>query len=151
MKPSTLKFTNNCQLAVIHLDWLSEHSQPDSPKEEDQPHRSPSSTSDAMPRQMTPPPTKFLLNSAKSPLIGLSSLLSKNLPVKKPPFTCLFCRGRKIACGAPLPGKKTCRSVSLSLSLSLCKKLKIFSSQCRKRSLQCHYPPGNPTGKETSK
>ena len=30
---------------------------------------------------------------------------------KKPALTCLFCRGRKIACGAPLPGSKdkTCK------------------------------------------
>jgi hypothetical protein len=116
MKPPTLKFTNNCQLAVMRLDRLSEDSQPDSPKAEDQSYRSVSSTSDATPRQTTPPPTEFLLNSAKSPSIGLSSLPSKNLPEKKPPLACLFCRGRKIACGPPLPGKKTCKSVSLSLS-----------------------------------
>ncbi|KAF8238547.1 hypothetical protein L208DRAFT_269084 [Tricholoma matsutake] len=41
----------------------------------------------------------------------------------KPPLACLFCRTRKIACGAPLAGseKKTC-------------------SQCEKRGLHCSFP-----------
>lgn len=113
MKPPTLKFTNNCQLAVMRLDRLSEQSS--------------SKTLHVSSCQITPTPTEFLLSSPKSPSIGLSSVPSKNLPERKPPLACLFCRGRKIACGPPLPGstKKTCKSVALFLSLlSHCKKLK---------------------------
>ncbi|KAH7888961.1 hypothetical protein F5I97DRAFT_1935371 [Phlebopus sp. FC_14] len=42
---------------------------------------------------------------------------------KKPALACLFCRGRKIACGPPLPGSKdkTC-------------------NQCARRQLKCEYP-----------
>ncbi|KAF8877622.1 hypothetical protein BD779DRAFT_1448421, partial [Infundibulicybe gibba] len=41
---------------------------------------------------------------------------------KKPPkLACLFCRGRKIACGPPRLGSKTC-------------------NQCQRRSLMCEYP-----------
>ncbi|KAL4073773.1 hypothetical protein V8B97DRAFT_1936134 [Scleroderma yunnanense] len=42
---------------------------------------------------------------------------------KKPALACLFCRGRKIACGPPLPGNKdkTCH-------------------QCARRHLKCEYP-----------
>ena len=41
----------------------------------------------------------------------LSPLPSKRTAEKKPPLACLFCRGRKIACGPPLPGSKdkTCK------------------------------------------
>lgn len=124
MKPPTLNFTNNCQLAVMRLDRLGEDSQIDSLKHGDQLYASSSST----------PPTEFLLNSAKSPSIGLSSLPSNNLPERKPPLACLFCRGRKIACGPPLPGsiRKTC-------------------NQCRKRSLQCHYPSESRRGMRKKK
>lgn len=44
----------------------------------------------------------------------LSPLPSSKRPLeKKPPLACLFCRGRKIACGPPLPGSldKTCKCV----------------------------------------
>ncbi|KAF9227112.1 hypothetical protein BS17DRAFT_446648 [Gyrodon lividus] len=42
---------------------------------------------------------------------------------KKPALACLFCRGRKIACGPPSPGSKdkTC-------------------NQCLRRHLKCEYP-----------
>lgn len=42
---------------------------------------------------------------------------------KKPALACLFCRGRKIACGPPVPGSKdrTC-------------------NQCARRHLKCEYP-----------
>ncbi|KAH6913843.1 hypothetical protein BKA70DRAFT_1095529 [Coprinopsis sp. MPI-PUGE-AT-0042] len=42
---------------------------------------------------------------------------------KKPPLACLFCRGRKIACGPPVPGgdDHTC-------------------NQCHRRQLKCEYP-----------
>ncbi|KAF9486716.1 hypothetical protein BDN71DRAFT_1425770, partial [Pleurotus eryngii] len=48
------------------------------------------------------------------------SPLSDEKPLK---LACLFCRGRKIACGPPLPGSKdrTCK-------------------QCQRRSLKCEYP-----------
>lgn len=41
----------------------------------------------------------------------LSPLQTKRQAEKKPPLACLFCRGRKIACGPPLPGSKdkTCK------------------------------------------
>lgn len=129
MKPPTLKFTNNCQLGVMRLDRLSDRSHLESPQYGGHSHASPSDPSSVSmdvdddddngnnngncSPSTTPPPTEFLLNSAKSPSIGLSSLPSKNIPEKKPPLACLFCRGRKIACGAPLPGtiKKTCKLV----------------------------------------
>lgn len=43
--------------------------------------------------------------------VRLSPLPSKRAVEKKPPLACLFCRGRKIACGSPLPGSKdkTCK------------------------------------------
>ena len=132
MKPSTLKFTNNCQLGVMRLNRLSlsDHDHIESPEhvgqaypcssepsppaatahDHDHDHDSEESTA------RSPAATEFLLNSAPSPSIGLSSLPSKNTLEKKPPLACLFCRGRKIACGAPLPGslKKTCKLVPRS-------------------------------------
>ncbi|CAK5265819.1 unnamed protein product [Mycena citricolor] len=45
---------------------------------------------------------------------------------KKPPLACLFCRGRKIACGPsmPVPGKPD----------------KFACNQCQRRALECTYP-----------
>ncbi|EDR05507.1 uncharacterized protein LACBIDRAFT_329840 [Laccaria bicolor S238N-H82] len=40
------------------------------------------------------------------PLMPLTALPIKCPAEKKPPLACLFCRGRKIACGAPIPGSK---------------------------------------------
>ncbi|KAF8815735.1 hypothetical protein BYT27DRAFT_6662400 [Phlegmacium glaucopus] len=119
MKPPTLKFTNNCQLAVMRLDRLSSK----------QGHLNPSSKYKG--HSYAGSSKTF---SPKSPSIGLSSVPSKNLPERKPPLACLFCRGRKIACGPPLPGsgKKTC-------------------NQCRKRSLQCHYPSESRRGMRKKK
>ncbi|KAF9478619.1 hypothetical protein BDN70DRAFT_808504, partial [Pholiota conissans] len=53
---------------------------------------------------------------------------------KKPPLACLFCRGRKIACGPPLPGSddKTC-------------------NQCQRRSLRCEYPSESRRGMRKKK
>lgn len=50
------------------------------------------------------------LNSPRTS-IPLSPLLGKRQLERKPPLACLFCRGRKIACGPPLPGSmnKTCK------------------------------------------
>lgn len=112
MKPLTLKFPNNCQLG---LNWLSDCSDLDS-SQLSQSHPAPSQPLPITPCPSTPPPTEFLLNSAPSPSIGLSSLPLKNTPEpeKKPPLACYFCRGRKIACGEPI--NKTCKSV-LPLSL----------------------------------
>ncbi|EDR05345.1 uncharacterized protein LACBIDRAFT_303218 [Laccaria bicolor S238N-H82] len=57
------------------------------------------------------------------PLMPLTPLPIKCPAEKKPPLACLFCRRRKIACGAPIPGSKdkTC-------------------NQCQRRSLRCEYP-----------
>lgn len=57
------------------------------------------------PRQISPPPHP------------------KRSMDKKPALACLFCRGRKIACGPPVPGSKdrTC-------------------NQCARRHLKCEYP-----------
>jgi hypothetical protein len=53
--------------------------------------------------------------NGRNPRGGAMSLsplpTNKRQVEKKPPLACLFCRGRKIACGAPLPGSldKTCK------------------------------------------
>ncbi|KAF6761166.1 hypothetical protein DFP72DRAFT_1062191 [Ephemerocybe angulata] len=53
---------------------------------------------------------------------------------KKPPLACLFCRGRKIACGPPAPDGdgKTC-------------------NQCHRRSLKCEYPAESRRGMRKDK
>jgi len=45
------------------------------------------------------------------PLMPLTPLPIKRPTGKKPPLACFFCRGRKIACGPPIPGSKdkTCK------------------------------------------
>ncbi|EIW83497.1 hypothetical protein CONPUDRAFT_164428 [Coniophora puteana RWD-64-598 SS2] len=61
---------------------------------------------------------------SNSPKVRLSPNPSaRKLAEKKPALACLFCRGRKIACGPPLPGSndKTC-------------------NQCARRHLKCEYP-----------
>jgi hypothetical protein len=114
MNPLTLKSTNSCQIGVMRLDQLSDRF--DSPEHSGQSLPRPSETSRCdspiASSPSTPPPTEFLSYSAQSPSIGLSSLPSGKI-LDKPLLACLFCRGRKIACGAPLPGsvKKTCKSV----------------------------------------
>ncbi|KAF8957694.1 hypothetical protein BDZ97DRAFT_1669501 [Flammula alnicola] len=64
----------------------------------------------------------------------LSPLPSKRQLEKKPPLACLFCRGRKIACGPPLPGStdKTC-------------------NQCQRRSLRCEFPSKSRRGMRKKK
>ncbi|KAF9049712.1 hypothetical protein BJ165DRAFT_1401584 [Panaeolus papilionaceus] len=64
----------------------------------------------------------------------LSPLPLKRPLEKKPPLACLFCRGRKIACGPPLPGSpdRTC-------------------NQCQRRSLQCEYPSESRRGMRKKK
>ncbi|KAF8161059.1 hypothetical protein B0H34DRAFT_699263 [Crassisporium funariophilum] len=59
---------------------------------------------------------------------------SKQQPEKKPHLACLFCRGRKIACGSPSPGSndKTC-------------------NQCQRRSLRCEYPSESRRGMRKKK
>ncbi|KIY46783.1 hypothetical protein FISHEDRAFT_60099 [Fistulina hepatica ATCC 64428] len=52
-----------------------------------------------------------------SPARGKSRRTNDN----KPPLACLFCRGRKIACGQPEPGTNSCH-------------------QCLRRKLKCEYP-----------
>lgn len=53
---------------------------------------------------------------------------------KKPPLACLFCRGRKIACGPPDPGSEdpTC-------------------NQCQRRSIKCEYPSESRRGMRRKK
>jgi len=76
-------------------------------------------------------PSRVLSWDSHSPRssLPLSPLLGKRHLEKKPPLACLFCRGRKIACGPPLPGSpnKTC-------------------NQCQRRSLRCEYPSGSRRG-----
>ncbi|KAF9566801.1 hypothetical protein CPC08DRAFT_703765 [Agrocybe pediades] len=64
----------------------------------------------------------------------LSPLPSMRQLEKKPPLACLFCRGRKIACGPPIAGSpdKTC-------------------NQCQKRSLRCEYPSESRRGMRKKK
>lgn len=62
-------------------------------------------------------------SAAKSPLASSGNKSAKKNGDKKPPLACLFCRGRKIACGSPVPGgdDHTC-------------------NQCHRRGLKCEYP-----------
>ncbi|PPQ68209.1 hypothetical protein CVT25_015041 [Psilocybe cyanescens] len=68
------------------------------------------------------------------PSMPLSPLPTKRQLEKKPPLACLFCRGRKIACGPPVPGStnKTC-------------------NQCQRRSLPCEYPTESRRGMRKKK
>ncbi|KAK0475575.1 hypothetical protein IW261DRAFT_489307 [Armillaria novae-zelandiae] len=61
------------------------------------------------------------LKAIKQPVKALPA--HKRAVGKKPSLACLFCRGRKIACGPPLAGStdKTC-------------------NQCQRRSLKCEFP-----------
>ncbi|KAI9571654.1 hypothetical protein HD554DRAFT_1982868, partial [Boletus coccyginus] len=61
--------------------------------------------------------------SPRSPLRLSPTPHAKRSLDKKPALACLFCRGRKIACGPPQPGSKdkTC-------------------NQCARRHLKCEYP-----------
>ncbi|KAF9492741.1 hypothetical protein BDN71DRAFT_1171434 [Pleurotus eryngii] len=70
----------------------------------------------------------------ETPPASLSPLSDEKPPEKKPPLACLFCRGRKIACGQPLPESKdrTC-------------------NQCQLRSLICEYPLKSRRGKRKEK
>ncbi|EGO00421.1 hypothetical protein SERLA73DRAFT_168168 [Serpula lacrymans var. lacrymans S7.3] len=70
------------------------------------------------PRRTRSPSPRFAATMRLSPLPS-----SKRLLEKKPALACLFCRGRKIACGPPVPGSKdkTC-------------------NQCARRHLKCEYP-----------
>ncbi|KIL66170.1 hypothetical protein M378DRAFT_401669 [Amanita muscaria Koide BX008] len=71
------------------------------------------------------------LQGAKRPSRSKSS---KHNGDRKPILACLFCRGRKIACGPPATGtgEKTCR-------------------QCQRRSLTCVYPSGSRRGMRKKK
>ncbi|KAL0956944.1 hypothetical protein HGRIS_003046 [Hohenbuehelia grisea] len=65
---------------------------------------------------------------------GLTPPPSPSKQDKKPRLACLFCRGRKIACGPPMPGSKdrTC-------------------NQCQRRSLKCEYPTESRRGMRKKK
>lgn len=66
------------------------------------------------------------------PLNSLDSSSKRHL--RKPPLACHFCRGRKIACGAPDPSNpdRTC-------------------NQCERRSLTCTYPSESRRGMRKKK
>ncbi|KAI6002881.1 hypothetical protein EDD15DRAFT_1433668 [Pisolithus albus] len=81
------------------------------------------STSAQVPRRRTRSPSPRTHQQARASVIA-QQLHSKGKSMdKKPALACLFCRGRKIACGPPLPGTKdkTC-------------------NQCARRHLKCEYP-----------
>ncbi|TFK74277.1 hypothetical protein BDN72DRAFT_833609 [Pluteus cervinus] len=74
-------------------------------------------------------------NRSSSPSLQLSpDSPTRRAQEKKPPLACLFCRGRKIACGPPIPGSKdkTC-------------------NQCQRRSLKCEYPSESRRGMRKKK
>ncbi|SJL05535.1 uncharacterized protein ARMOST_08903 [Armillaria ostoyae] len=60
--------------------------------------------------------------------------IARNNGDRKPPLACFFCRGRKIACGAPEPDNpdRTC-------------------NQCHRRSLKCEYPKESRRGMRKKK
>jgi hypothetical protein len=65
--------------------------------------------------QFSPPPSQPQQLDSTSSSTSTTTTDSPILvtPGKKPPLACLFCRGRKIACGPPPPGStdKTCKYV----------------------------------------
>ena len=66
--------------------------------------------SPSLPQQYTPPSgTRSQRRHSRSP--SPSAPHTKRSMDKKPALACLFCRGRKIACGPPQPGSKdkTCK------------------------------------------
>lgn len=69
-----------------------------------------------------------------SPILQMNPGLHAKRSDKKPHLACLFCRGRKIACGPPPPGSKdkTC-------------------NQCQRRSLKCEYPSESRRGMRKKK
>lgn len=58
----------------------------------------PSVRKEAIKRLLPPSPPSSPSSSQESPVSAASS---RQAPPKKPPIACLFCRGRKIACGQP--------------------------------------------------
>ncbi|KAF9452362.1 hypothetical protein P691DRAFT_772355 [Macrolepiota fuliginosa MF-IS2] len=82
------------------------------------PASDPSSSPPVIKAQLSMPP------APNSPIVHSSPIGGgKRNPDKKPALACVFCRGRKIACGPPLKDGdgKTC-------------------NQCQRRSLRCEYP-----------
>lgn len=80
---------------------------------------------DQRPHAPPPPPLdQVRLHAHPHTAMRLSPLpRNKHQPLeKKPPLACLFCRGRKIACGSPLPGSpdKTCKCVPAFVCPPLC-------------------------------
>ncbi|KAF9020650.1 hypothetical protein BDZ89DRAFT_958106 [Hymenopellis radicata] len=74
--------------------------------------------------------TKHTLSTPSSPTsvpVGPPKLVPTRSPRRlgnrKPVQACLFCRGRKIACGPPVPGGPD----------NAC-------NQCQRRSLKCEFP-----------
>ncbi|KAJ7282614.1 hypothetical protein C8J57DRAFT_1295844, partial [Mycena rebaudengoi] len=78
-----------------------------------------------------PPPTTTNTNTARAQQESKACESPK-----KPPLACLFCRGRKIACGPPVGG-----SVE---SVGSC-------NQCQRRALKCEYPAESRRGMRKKK
>ncbi|KAI6001700.1 hypothetical protein F5J12DRAFT_684288, partial [Pisolithus orientalis] len=80
-------------------------------------------TSAQAPRRRTRSPSPRTHQLARTSLIAQQPHSKGKSMDKKPALACLFCRGRKIACGPPPPGtkEKTC-------------------NQCARRHLKCEYP-----------
>ncbi|EAU91636.2 hypothetical protein CC1G_09318 [Coprinopsis cinerea okayama7 len=92
-------------------------------------HHASRDDSNVVPPSWSPPSTVVKPESSPSPMgqpapieseetasttpsnTGTKSKPAKKNGDKKPPLACLFCRGRKIACGAPVPGgdENTCK------------------------------------------
>lgn len=75
------------------------------------PSQAPNSPNPSGTGWMGPPPGPPLLHPSRGGSMPLSPLPTRRQLEKKPPLACLFCRGRKIACGPPIPGStdRTCK------------------------------------------
>jgi hypothetical protein len=96
---------------------------------------SPSAAPEAQPLLSEPVPGSSNLNTGGN---------SKRNPDKKPALACVFCRGRKIACGPPLKDGdgKSCKYVPHLNSSNTYVNVYFVNlcSQCQRRSLRCEYP-----------
>jgi len=131
LRSPTQELTNGCELSVMRLDDFSEPR--DSGTQISYFHANQRRAHSVSHLSSRPLSWDSALNSPRSS-IPLSPLFGKRQLEKKPPLACLFCRGRKIACGPPLPGSlhKTC-------------------NQCQRRSLRCEYPSESRRGMRKKK
>ena len=72
-------------------------------------------------------------------LIIYSLQQSKRTTDKKPALACLFCRGRKIACGPPVAGTKV-KTCGYVISCYAWNSSSDTFRQCQRRSLTCVFP-----------